>query len=128
MAGQWTFMDDGTVIDFSSCPDMSENACGTIVQLPRRADRQGVQRRETLCGADLIVGLVPRKAASGASRLTGWIADPDTLLDEKGASRYPVDIRLESAHRALMEVRGPLGLVAERYTLVRRIAPVRRCE
>lgn len=129
MAGQWTFLDDGTVIDIRPCPDVPGNACGMIVQPPRAAYRRSEAELNKLCGAVLVDGLVPQESTDGgAPMLIGQIADPATLLGGTAVRRYPVDISQASAHRALVEVRGPLGLVVERYTLIRRIAPAPRCD
>ena len=126
--GQWTFVDDGTVIDVTACPTRDESLCAVIVRLPSSAQDVTPGERTLLCRTHLL-GDLKSQGARNVSKPTyrGWIIDPEDLLKGGSPTRYDATLTVTSPTRAVIEVRIVDGLYPERHALIRNALPVRSC-
>ena len=129
LEGQWSFVDDGTVIEVATCPTREgPRYCGVIVRLPSSAKDLAPGEKKLLCGAQLL-GDLRSPGTGNASKPTyrGWIIDPDDLPKTGSPTRYDATLTVTSAARAVIEVRVVGWLFSERYDLARNVAPVQPC-
>ncbi|MFY9270477.1 MAG: hypothetical protein WAO55_12115 [Candidatus Manganitrophaceae bacterium] len=128
--GEWTFVEDGTVLDVATCPAQKESLCAAIVKLPSNTkDDLAPGERTLLCRAHLLGDL--RSEGVGDSNKAiyrGWIIDPEDLLKGGSPTHYNATLTITSPARALIEVQAAGGLYSERHELVRNVAPVQPCE
>lgn len=126
--GQWTFVDDQTVIDIAPCAAQADSFCATMARLPSSAQHLAPSARSTLCRAHVLGDLRAQGAGdSNPSIYRGWISDPEDLLNEASPPRYEATLMLTSPARAVIDVRVADGLYSERHDLVRTVAPVQPC-
>lgn len=127
VVGQWTFIEDGAVIDIAPCPAQKESLCATIVWFPSK-DKLTPSERDFLCRTYLLGDLRFQSTDdSGKPIYHGWIIDPEDLLKEKSPTHYEATLTVISPMRAVIEVRVVGDLYSERHDLVRNVVPVRPC-
>ena len=122
--GQWTFVEDGTVIELSSCSAKPDWLCAAIVRHPSLMEK--TTHKSTLCGLLLLGDLQSdNRPELGAHHYRGWIIDPEETIQGKTLARYDATLTLKSATKAQINVRA--GFFTENHELVRAAIPVTSC-
>jgi hypothetical protein len=126
--GHWQFIEDGTGVELRSCSTGAAALCGVITRLPKSAKALPPAQRRAVCGVAMLGDLQPAKPKDGElARFDGWVDDIESMTPEGKAPRYAASLVVLSENRARLDVRVTLGIVIDRFQLLRALTPITHC-